>query len=50
MLIAFGAGLQGEKMPLVLLEGLLTFWMVTRAGPERYMMVTLKRRFKGEVD
>jgi hypothetical protein len=37
-------------MPLVLLEGLLTFWMVTRAGPERYMMVMLKGRFKGEVD
>jgi hypothetical protein len=50
MLIAFGAGLRGEEVPLVLLEGLLTFWMSTRAEPERYMMITLKGRFKGEVD
>ena len=50
MLIAFGAGLQGEEVPLVSLEGLLTFWMLTRAEPERYMMITLKGRFKGEVD
>jgi len=50
MLIAFGAGLRGEEVPLVLLEGLLTFWMSTRAEPEWYMMITLKGRFKGEVD
>ena len=50
MLIAFGAGLRGEEVPLVLLEGLLTFWMLTRAEPERYMMIMLKGRFKGEVD
>jgi hypothetical protein len=50
MLIAFGAGLRGEEVPLVSLEGLLTFWMLTRAEPERYMMITLKGRFKGEVD
>ncbi len=35
---------------MVLLEGLLTFWMLTRAEPEQYMMITLKGRFKGEVD
>ena len=35
---------------MVSLEGLLTFWMLTRAEPERYMMITLKGRFKGEVD
>ncbi len=50
MLIAFGAGLRGEEVPLVLLEGLLTFWMSTRAEPEWYMMITLKGRFRGEVD
>jgi hypothetical protein len=50
MLIAFGAGMQGEEVPLVLLEGLLTFWMVTRARPEHYRMITLKGGFKGEVD
>jgi hypothetical protein len=52
MLIAFGAGLRGEEVPLVSLEGLLHFWTETRAGTaeERYMMMTLSGRFKGEVD
>ena len=53
MLIAFGAGLQGEEVPLVSLEGLLHFWQETREGfaNERYMMMTLSGRFMGgEVD
>ena len=52
MLIAFGAGLRGEEVPLVSLEGLLHFWTETRAGTaeERYMMMTLSGCFKGEVD
>ena len=52
MLIAFGAGLQGEEVSLVSLEGLLHFWTDTRAGTaeKRYMMVTLSGRFKGEVN
>ncbi len=52
MLIAFGMGLRGEKVPLVSLEGLLNFWMETRRGNdnERHMMMTLSGRFKGEVD
>jgi hypothetical protein len=52
MLIAFGAGLRGEEVPLVSLEGLLHFWTETRVGTaeERYMMMTLSGRFKGEVD
>jgi hypothetical protein len=52
MLIAFGAGLRGEEVPLVSLEGLLNFWEETRAGDpqERYIMMTLSGRFKGEVD
>ncbi len=29
MLIAFGVGLRGEEVPLVLLEGLLHFWVET---------------------
>ncbi len=39
-------------MPLVWLEGLLHFWGKTREADEdeRYIMVTLSRRFKGEVD
>ena len=37
---------------MVLLEGLLHFWTETRAGTakERYMMMTLLGRFKGEVN
>jgi hypothetical protein len=52
MPIAFGAGLQGKEVPLVSLEGLLQFWQETREGSadERYMMMTLSGRFKGEVD
>jgi hypothetical protein len=40
MLIGFGAGLRGEEVPLVLLEGLLNFWMETQTGSTngRYMM------------
>ena len=52
MLIAFGAGLRGKEVPLVSLKGLLQFWQETREWPadERYMMMTLSGRFKGEVD
>ena len=52
MLIAFGLGLLGEEVPLVSLKGLLNFWQDTREGEtdERYMMMTLSGRFKGEVD
>ena len=50
MLLGFGAGLRGEEVPLVNLEGLLTFWMETRGEEDRYMMITLQGRFKGEVD
>ena len=50
MLLGFGAGLRGEEVPLVNLEGLLTFWVETRGEEDRYMMITLQGRFKGEVD
>ena len=52
MLIAFGTGLRGEEVPLVSLKGLLNFWMEMRRGnnDERYMMISLPGRFKGEVD
>ena len=50
MLLGLGAGLRGEEVPLVNLEGLLTFWMETRGEEDRYMMITLQGRFKGEVD
>ena len=51
MLAAFGAGLRGEKVPLMLMEGLLTFWTVlSREAEDRHIMLALKGRFKGEVD
>ena len=50
MLLGFGARLRGEEVPLVNLEGLLMFWMETREEEDRYMMITLQGRFKGEVD
>jgi hypothetical protein len=52
MLIDFGVGLRGEEVPLVSLKGLLHFWAETQMGDphERYMMITLSGRFKGEVD
>jgi hypothetical protein len=50
MLLGFGSGLRGEEVPLVSLEGLLTFWKETREEEDSYMMITLKGRFKGELD
>jgi hypothetical protein len=50
MLLGFGAELRGEEVPLVNLEGLLTFWMETKGEEDRYMMTTLQGWFKGEVD
>jgi hypothetical protein len=50
MLAAFGAGLRGEEVPLMSMEGLLTFWTVSREAEDCHIMLTLKGRFKGEVD
>jgi hypothetical protein len=50
MLAAFGAGLQGEEVPLLSMEGLLTFWTVSREAEDRHIMLALKGHFKGEVD
>jgi hypothetical protein len=50
MLLGFRTGLRGKEVLLVSLEGLLTFWMETREEEDKYMMITLKERFKGEVD
>ena len=49
MLLAFTAGLWGEKVPLLSMEGILSFWEESRAQVDRHIMLTLKRRFKGEV-
>ncbi len=50
MMAAFGAGLQGEEVPLISLDGLLTFWDESSLDEDRHIMLTLKGRFKGEVD
>ncbi len=50
MLAAFGAGLRGEEVPLLSMEGLLTFWTLSRETADRHIMLTLKGCFKGEVD
>ena len=46
----FGAGLRGEEVPLMLMEGLLTFWTESREAEDRHVMLALKGHFKGEVD
>ena len=50
MLAAFGAGLRGEEVPLISLDGLLTFWDKSRLDKDSHVVLTLKGRFKGEVD
>ena len=50
MLAAMGAGLRGEEVPLLSLEGLLAFWEESQSAADRFVMLTLKGRFKGEVD
>jgi hypothetical protein len=50
MLVTLGAGLRGKEVPLLSLEGLLTFWEETRAEEDRFVMLTLKGRFKGKVN
>lgn len=50
MLTAMCAGLRGEEVPLLSLEGMLTFWEDTRLEKDPYIMMTLKGKFKGEVD
>ncbi len=50
MLASFGAGLQGEEVPLISLDGLLTFWDESSLDKDSHVMLTLKGRFKGEVD
>jgi hypothetical protein len=50
MLLGFRTGLRDKEVPLVSLEGLLTFCMETREEEDKYTMITLKGRFKGEVD
>ncbi len=50
MLIAMGGGLRGEEVPLLSLDGILTFWETTSQEPDPFIMMTLKGRFKGEVD
>jgi hypothetical protein len=41
MLAAFGAGLRGEEVPLISLDGLLTFWDESRLDKDSHVMLTL---------
>jgi hypothetical protein len=50
MLPALGAGLQGEEVPLISLDGLITFWDELRLDADSHIMLTLQGHFKGEVD
>ena len=50
MLAAFGAGLRGEEVPSISLDGLLTFWDELQMEEDSHVMLTLKGRFKREVD
>jgi hypothetical protein len=50
MLTSFGAGLRVEEVPLLAMEGLLTFWEESCSEQDRFIMLTLKGHFKGEVD
>ncbi len=50
MLATFGAALRGEEVPLISMEGLLTFWEKSKMKGDSHVMLTLKGRFKGEVD
>ena len=50
MLVAMCGGLRGEEVPLLSLEGMLTFWEDTSREDDPYLMLTLKGKFKGEVD
>ena len=50
MLVAFAAGLRGEEVPMLSLEGLFTFWEETRDEEDPFIMLALKGCFMGEVD
>ncbi len=50
MLAAMGSGLWGEEVLLLSMEGLLTCWEESQSATDRFVMLTLKGRFKGEVD
>ena len=48
MIIGFCVSLRGEEVPLVVIEGMLTFWEETKDHEIPHMMITLKGKFKGE--
>lgn len=50
ILIEFCACLRGEEVPLLSLQGLLTFWQETTTSEVPYVMLTLRGKFKGEGD
>ena len=42
MLVAMGAGLRGQEVPLLSMEGLLAFWEESQSAADRFVMLTLK--------
>ena len=48
VVLGFGAGLRGEEVPLLSLNGLCHFWDKTRNRADPYIMVTFCGKFKGE--
>ena len=50
MLATFGVGLQGAEVPLISINGLLTFWDESRMEEDSHVMLMLKGHFKGKVD
>ena len=46
--IFFCMSLQGEEVPLIVIKGLNMFWKEIRNHHTPQMMMTRKRRFKGE--
>ena len=48
VLMEFCACLRGEEVPLLSLQGLLTFWEETTTATTPFIMLTLRGRFKGE--
>ena len=50
VLIGFGAGLQGEEIPMGSLIGLLLFCDETRADPDLFIMITLLENSRVKLD
>ena len=50
VLIAYGASLRGEEVPLTSMKGMIFFWEETRTNEDPYIVIPLYGRFKGETE